>query len=83
VPANQNSIATNRENGGAANESDRIGAQVIPPQPDDTPTRDERQPFHGTNPWSGPYFVLAVIGVTLALIAGILIAFLIGLARSS
>jgi hypothetical protein len=31
------------------------------PVPDDVRTEGEDKPLHGTNPWSGPYFVLAII----------------------
>ena len=60
----------------------RPAEPVIPPQLDDTPTRGEGGPFHGTNPWSGPYFVVAVVGVVLVGITAIFIAFLVGLAGS-
>jgi hypothetical protein len=65
-----------------ADEPKGCAGPAIPPQPDDIPTRGERGLFHGTNPWSGPYFVVGVIAVVLIFIAAIFIAFLIGVVGS-
>jgi hypothetical protein len=45
-----------------------------PPQPDESPTDGEDTAFHGTNPWSGPYLVLAIGGVFLVAVGEIAIA---------
>jgi hypothetical protein len=42
---------------------------------DDTRTIGDDGPFHGTNPWSGPYFVLAIMGAVLTVVLGIVVAF--------
>ena len=44
---------------------------VRPPVPDNVPTDGEEGPFRGTNPWSGPYFVLAIIVGAVIVIGGI------------
>lgn len=46
-----------------------------PPQEDDhVPTDGENKPFHGTNPWSGPFFVLIIIGAVMLFVLGVVVA---------
>ena len=45
-----------------------------PPVPEDTPVREEGTPFHGTNPWSGPYLVAAILAGVLLIVAAIVVA---------
>jgi hypothetical protein len=52
---------------------------IRPPQPDEFPTRGEDGPFRGTNPWSGPYFVIAILGAVVVVVVAIVIAFVAGL----
>lgn len=50
-----------------------------PPQPDDVPMQGDRDLFKGANPWSGPYLVLVILGVVVAVFAVFLVAALFGL----
>jgi hypothetical protein len=46
-----------------------------PPQQDDhVPIDGQGSTFHGTNPWSGPYFVIAVLVMTLLIVGGLVLA---------
>jgi len=54
--------------------AEHLDADVQQPQPNDVPTDGQNEAFHGTNPWSGPYLVLAIIVPVLLGIAGIVIA---------
>jgi len=51
-----------------------------PPLPDDIPTDGEGGTFNGTNPWSGPYAVIAIIIGAVVVIGGIIVAVMSGLA---
>jgi hypothetical protein len=57
--------------------TDAEGARTRPQTPGDTRTIDDDGPFHGTNPWSGPYFVLAIMGAVLVVVLGIVVAFIV------
>lgn len=49
-----------------------------PPQKDDhIPTRGEDQPFQGTNPWSGPYLVLAILVLAGVVVLGMILAVIV------
>jgi len=52
-----------------------------PPKPGDVHTRGERGVFHGTNPWSGPYYVIGIAGTVLVIVVAILVAAIVGLIR--
>ena len=50
---------------------------VRPPVPDDVPTDGESEQFHGTNPWAGPFFVIAIGGSVLLVVLAIVIAMVV------
>ncbi len=50
-----------------------------PPQPEDVPMQGESETWKGTNPWSGPYLVLAILGLGLVVLAVFLVGPLLGL----
>ncbi len=52
---------------------------VRPPIPDEVATKGEHETFRGTNPWSGPYPVIAIIIGAFAVVGGIVLAAVIGL----
>lgn len=53
-------------------------AHPRPPQPDNVPMQGDGDRFKGANPWSGPYLVVGVLVVLLAVVAFFVIGTLTG-----